>query len=437
MGIGRMERYLRLLRTAILALHGLMPAWLMQYRDQRVDEQRAVKELFAGGKSSAEYGFYFGNWEIPYSLRRLRYFAIPELESVRLRHDESPVTPQMVKAAQQARKLDYGGEKNHSILKDFRSQRLEELRVFVGIGDEPPLSFVANCPQLKKFQAPTVQLSPPSLAALLSHPRLEVLEIEAHMADISQVAPFAGDSGLQELVFRESFRESDWLKKPPKVIPPGFIPVPRVAEIEDKPALGTFIWLKQCPHFRRLNLSLCDAYPLCAAIGKHQAGIERLEVRHVTVKLLAILPSWKRLRHLTVDGQKLDSSLLAKANEACPQLHTLEIEEDPDGGFRLGTDWLQSLDKLKNLKRLRLGGCSVKRAHLAAIVAAVPQLEAISLEDKGLRDADLEPLLKLAHLKQVSFERTSAKHAKRTFSAVHRDWEDRPWRAYLGEDDFE
>ena len=61
-------------------------------------------------------------------------------------------------------------------------------------------------------------------------------------------------------------------------------------------------------------------------------------------------------------------------------------------------------------------------------IAELSQLEELSLEDRSIDDAVIEPLKKLPNLKRINLERTQA--SDKPFSAIRGDWEDsRPYRS--------
>lgn len=267
--------------------------------------------------------------------------------------------------------------------------------------------------------------------ALLNHPRIERLDVHADAEQLSLLGELRGANALQRL---QLHLDRDWRQSSAPVLSASFSGVPTGlptpggggARFGDTSGTGDFVWLKQCSNLRELTLAMPQDAKFVILVGKHLGGVERLNIGAGDPPILDALVTWKKLRHLCLDGSSVSDDKLAKIITLCPDLHTLEVDEYSGTGDRVTPAGLRKLQELKALKRLRLGKCNLKRSHMAAI-AESSQLEELSFEGNEITDETVEPLNRLPQLRRISLERTSA--SGDGLRATRGDWDDnRPYR---------
>lgn len=417
------------LRTLLIGmtLLSMLCAWQFYYRGQAVREQKRIVGMFAGTKSHPGFRYMLLGWDVPYKFAKLWRFSFPELESVTLRPDGvTPLPDTFCEIARQCQKVEYEGSEggDDAYLRRCASDNLQELLIMRNGVTGECLAFVGECPNLRKIEVRFVPLTAKSLAAILNHPRIEVLDIDAETDDLANLGELTGPNALQRL---ELDLTVDWRRfhdpSPSYSVSPSGLPRPTSFTPPTSP-VGDFVWLEQCTQLRELTIELSKT-DFIDAVGRHLQGVERLNAQSAPPKELESLGAWKRLRHLCLDGPNTNDEQLAHIARVCPNLHTLEIDEYSESGVALTPQGFSVLKNLPGLTRLRLGGCNLTQAHMVAI-AEIGQLEELSLED-SLDDQAIAPLQKLPKLQRISLERTGA--SERPFANIRGDWDERrPWR---------
>ena len=402
-----------------ITLCSVLFAWQFYYRAQKVRERERILELFAGTGSHCNIFFHLFGWRIPEKATWLEVIATPEPVWIGLRaKNGKPLPDAYCEVARRCSQVEYNGGEggNDAFLRKCLSAKTEELKLFPTGVSVDCLASVHECPKLRKVDAKFVSLSAKSLQALLSHPRIEVLEISDQNFGLKKLPELAVPNALRRLDVdtRAELPSFENMRRVPD------LGSPERPRTETKEPTSNFNWLRQCQVLEEISMSMPRETVFIEAVGKHLSGVNQLNVSSPEKIFLDSLGSWTRLRRLCVDGANIDDELLALICKRCNVLHTLEIDEYSHYKGLLTAKGIASLRTLPSLKRLHLGGCKLTLDHLQAI-AELRQLEELSLEDQSIDDAAVEPLKKLQNLKRINLERTKASSG--TFSSIRGDWE--------------
>lgn len=423
------------LRTMLvgITLLSVFFAWQFYYRGQKVRERDRIVAMLAGRNAHVNFRYTILGWKVPESSAWLWRIAFPEPESIRLTANAAtPLPAELCEIAQRCAKVEYEGSSGgeDAYLRRCLSSNTKELLVSRNDVSGECLAFVGDCPNLRVVEARFVTLRTKSLAALLNHPRIEQLEIDAEVEDFSLLGELPGPNALQRLDLN---LELDWQRRisvTQATLPDDFmkrLPGYDSDSVLNRRPSGEFVWLKQCKQLREISSTFSHYPSFFEAVGRHLGGVERLNLHSSSSEVLETLGTWTKLRFLCVDGHHMNDEKLARLVALCGGLHTLEIDEYSGSKVSLSPQGLRCLQGLPGLKRLRLGKCNLTAEHLE-VIAELKQLEELSLEDDRVVDKTVEPLKKLPNLKRISLERTNV--SKGMFSKIGGDWDDRrPWRS--------
>lgn len=423
------------LRTMLIGitLLSVLFAWQFYYRGQKVRERDRIVAMLTGSNAHVNFRYTILGWKMPESYAWLWRIAFPEPESICLTTNAAtPLPAEFCEIAQHCAKVEYqgysGGE--DAYLRHCLSGQTQDINVWNNGVSGECLGCVGDCPNLRTVEARYVVLTTKSMAAMLSHPRIEQLEIKAEAEDLSLLGELPGPNALQRLDLDLEF---DWHRRNPVTQASFFsgsaMPSPGddFGNFANRRPSGDFVWLKQCNQLCEITFTFPHYPSFFEAVGRHLGGVERLNIHSCDVEVLESLGTWTRLRYLCLDGRQMDDEELSRIVALCGGLHTLEIDEYSESKVSLSPEGLRCLQALPDLKRLRLGKCNLTPEHLEAI-AELKQLEELSLEDDGVVDKTVEPLKKLQNLKRISLERTNV--SKGMFSRISGDWNGRrPWRS--------
>ena len=429
------------LRTLIILVTAFsaLCAWQFYYRRQALREIEEIRKTLAGTDAGINFDFYLFGYEIkqtdPNQMPLLWHVGIPRLQTIFVRTDDhKPLLPKVAKLARRFPevRIEGGGGCTDALLRSCVSDNTEVLTVHPSDLSADCFTFVHDCPKLKEVEATFLMLSGKSMEALLTHPTIERLEVTAHAEELSLLGRLEPLSPIQRLEIKLDFPIDYRPANPLLDEPRGSFRIPTPGEslarfraMMDPTPSGDFAWLKQCPALQEISVH-ADQHALLSAVGRQIGGVHRLNLGSLGEHKFELLGSWTRLRHLSIEAAEMNDSMLAAVVQHCANLETLEIDEHSFSKVALSPTGLRALHDLNGLKRLRLGGCHLNVAHMN-ILSEMPQLEALSFEDRGIDDKTIEPLRKLPNLKQISLERTKA--SKQTFASIRGDWDDnRPWR---------
>lgn len=424
----------------VVTVASLLFAWQFYYRAQAIRDSERIGKLFSATDSHINFDWRLWGWSVPAEWERLYYIAIPEPSVGFIQPStEQPLSEEMYDIARRCPAIEFSAHDEflkpddaRSLLRRCISERTERIRVTGNYLDRKCLSFIGDHPQLKCVES-GVSLGKVSLLPLLHHPALEELVAEVYVEDLQQIPALPKPTPLRRLSLflwsdweaeMQAWRERNKLAKELRRFPSQN----NNQEPADDPPQDShaYTWLKQCAALEEVTISGEGQGDFLVAIGKHLAGVERLNLKDTSVIEDGSLAGWSRLRHLTLEGASLDDAKLRGVVEALPLLTTLEIDEYFVAPITLTPEGLHVLQQLPNLRRLRLGQCQLTKEHMAAI-AQLAHLEELSLEDFSLDDEAIEPLNALARLRRINLERTSASDS--VFRNIRGDWDtNRPFR---------